>query len=210
VTASDTLTLVGTGTDSDGTFPSGIFANARGTAAGAGAAGTIVVSAPHIMVTDGAAISSSTSGPGDAGTVVVEGRTITLSGGAQILGRTLGQGQGGSVTVTASDTLTLAGTGTSLDGALPSGIFANTRGTKSGAGAAGTIVVSAPHIMITGGAVIISASFGPGRGGSVTVTASDTLTLAGTGTFLDGALPSGIFASAQKTEGVTGQQAVLW
>src|SRR5262249_17339759 len=120
----------------------------QGTAVGAGDAGRIVVSAPRVMVTGGAQISSSTFGPG----------------------------AGGSVMVTASDTLTLTGT----PGALASGIMALARGTAVGAGAAGPIVVTAPRVMVTGGAVISSSTNGPGAGSNVMVTASDTLTLTGT------------------------------
>src|SRR2546425_1260189 len=162
VTASDTLTLVGTAPNT--IFPSGIFANAQGTAVGAGAAGSIMVSAPHIMLSDGAQIISSTFGPG----------------------------AGGSVMVTASDTLTPAGT--IPTGVFASGILATTEGSAGGAGPAGNIMVSAPHIMVSGGAAINGSTFGPGLGGSVTVMASDTLTLVGTAP--TGRL-SGIVADAQ-------------
>ena len=64
--ATDTLTLVGTAPTGRS---SGIFATAEGTAAGAGVAGSIVVSAPRILVRDGARISSSTFGPGAGGSV---------------------------------------------------------------------------------------------------------------------------------------------
>jgi large exoprotein involved in heme utilization and adhesion len=80
--------------------------------------------------------------------------------------------------VTATDTLTL--TGVAPNDTFPSGILATTEGRAGGAGMAGNIVVSAPRIMLTGGAQINSGTSGPGAGGSVTVTVSDTLTLAGT------------------------------
>src|SRR5712691_1042209 len=156
VTATDTLTL--TGTTPTGTFSSGILSTTERTAIGAGAAGNIVVSAPHIMVSDGAQINSSTFGPG----------------------------LGGSVTVTATDTLTLAGT--TPTGTFSSGILSTTERTAIGAGAAGNVMVSAPHIMVSDGAQINRSTFGPGLGGSVTVTATDTLTLAGT-------TPTGTFSS---------------
>ena len=232
VTATDTLTLAGT--TPTGTFSSGIFASAQGTAIGAGAAGSIVVSAPHILVSDGAQIISGSFGPGlggsvmvtatdtltlagttptgtfssgifanaqgtaigagAAGSIVVSAPHIMVSDGAQITSGTFGPGAGGSVMVTATDTLTLAGT--TPTGTFPSGIFASAQGTAIGAGAAGSIVVSAPHILVSDGAQISSGSFGPGLGGSVTVTATDTLTLTGAAPT---GRPSGIFASAQGT-----------
>src|SRR2546425_926393 len=73
------------------------------------------------------------------------------------------------------------------------------RGPEGGAGAAGSIVVTAPRVLVTDGAVISSSTAGPGTGGSVMVTASDIVTL--TGTTPTGAFASGIFAGARGTEG---------
>jgi filamentous hemagglutinin family protein len=228
VTATDTLTLAGT--SADGT-PSGIFASALGTGAGAGNAGSIVVEAPRVTLTDGARLSSTTSGPGqggmvrvtatdtltlagtsadgissgitastagqetgtgNAGSIVVEAPRVTLTDGAQIASTTSGPGHGGTVQVTATKSLLLAGI--SPDGTTSSGIFASAEGTGAGAGNAGSIVVQAPRIALTGGAQIFSGTFGPGQGGTVQVTATDTLTLAG--------LSSGIFANTQPDVGV--------
>ena len=114
-----------------------------------------------------------TRGTGTAGSVVVKAPHVTLTEGARISSDTFGPGQGGTVQVTASDTLTLAGT--SLNGGFRSGLFAATEGT----GTAGSVVVEAPHVTLTEGARISSSTFGPGQGGTVQVTASDTLTLVG-------------------------------
>ena len=233
VTASDTLTLAGASLN--GGFLSGLFANAQGTGADAGNAGSVVIEAPHVTLTEGAQISSLTTGPGqggtvrvtasdtltlagtspdgrflsglfatargtgvsagNAGSVVVEAPRVTLSGGAAISSETTGPGQGGTVQVTASDTLTLAGT--SPNGRSPSGLFARTTGTGAGAGNADSVVVKAPHVTLTEGARISSDTFGPGQGGTVRVTASDTLTLAGTS--LNGGFRSGLFAATEGT-----------
>jgi filamentous hemagglutinin family protein len=147
VTASGALTL--TGSSPDGALSSGIFAQAEGRDAGAGAAGA----------------------------VVVEGATVTLTDGAQISSSTFGPGQGGTVTVTASGALTL--TGSSPDGTFPSGIAAQAEGRNAGAGAAGAVVVEGETVTLTDGAVISSTTFGPGPGGTVTVTATDTVALTG-------------------------------
>ena len=167
VTVTATDAITLAGTNLDGTRLSGIFAGAAGTDAGAGNAGSLVVQAPRITLTGGAQISSSTSGPG----------------------------QGGTATVTATDAITLAGT--NLDGTRLSGIFATTGGTNAGAGNAGSLVVQAPRVTLTGGAQISSTTFGPGQGGTATVTATDVLSIAGTN--LDSTRPSGIFAGAQGT-----------
>jgi large exoprotein involved in heme utilization and adhesion len=153
------------GTAPDGAFRSGIGANAQGEVAEAGDAGAVVVRAKH----------------------------VTLTGGAQIGSSSFGTGQGGSIRVTATDTVTLRGT--TADGRFSSGIGANAQGQVAEAGDAGDVVVRAKHVALTGGAQIGSSSFGTGQGGSVRVTATDTVTLRGT--TADGRFSSGIFASAE-------------
>jgi large exoprotein involved in heme utilization and adhesion len=182
--------------------------------ASSGDAGKLTLEVGKLMLTDGAQISSSTFGPGQGGTVTVTARDtltlagassqgfpsglfasaeqgssgnagalrveagiLTLTGGAQISSSTRGPGQGGTIRVTAADTLALSGT--SPDGTLVSGIFATARGTGVGAGDAGAVIVGARIARIAEGAQISSSTFGPGQGGTVTVTTADTLTIAG-------------------------------
>ena len=160
VTVRDTLTLVGT--RPDGTFESGVFAEARGQGTEAGNAGDIVVEAKNIAIEEGATISSTTFGPG----------------------------QGGGVSVSVLDTLTLSGT--SRDGTIQSGLFANAQGRDVHAGSAGDVTVEATNVIGTDLAAISSSTFGPGQGGTVTVTASDSVTLSGS---LTTTKRSGIFAA---------------
>src|SRR5207237_6862804 len=103
-------------------------------------------------------------GAGSAGSVVVEAPRMVLTEGARISGLTFGPGQGGTVHVTASDTLTL--TGTSLDGRFLSSLLADAQGTRAGAGNAGSVVVEAPRVDLTQGAQISSRTLGPGQGGT--------------------------------------------
>src|SRR5262249_46219084 len=65
-------------------------------------------------------------------------------------------------------------------------------GTDAGTRNGGSIAVQAPQVTLTGGAQIRSATSGPGQGGTVTITATDLLSLAGTSP--DGRVPSSIFA----------------
>ena len=222
VRATEAVTLAGSRPDG---FPSGVFANTRGTGAGAGNAGTVLIEAPTVTLTAGGQLVSETFGPGhggnvtimateavtlagiaadgifpggifanalgtedgagNAGSVAVQAKTVTLTGGGQINNNTFGPGHGGNVTITATEAVTLA----------DSSVFANTRGTGAGAGNAGTVVIEAPTVTLTAGGQLVSETFGPGQGGTVTVTATDAITLAGTN--LDGTRPSGLFAGAQ-------------
>src|SRR5262249_57429526 len=100
-------------------------------------------------------------------------------------------GQGGNVTVIARERVTFSGTspeGEDLRGervpgdrTFPSGAFANSHGT----GAPGTVQVTAPEVLLAEGGRISSLNIASERaGGTVIVQASDTLTIAGSGSGL--------------------------
>ena len=148
-----------------------------------GAARGIDIAVRKDIVTQGSLIRTDTLGAGDAGDIHIRAGRLHLQDNSALVSRTSGRGRGGTLRVTATDTLTLSG-GSSL--------FAAALGTATGAGDAGSIVVQAPHIALTGGAQISSGTIGPGRGGTVTVTAADTLTLRGTS-------PDGVFSSTIAT-----------
>ena len=102
--------------------------------------------------------------------VAVAGGT-SLSQRSQISSATNGPGNGGTVQVTALGPLKLADPG--------SGIIASADGTASGN--AGSVIVRAPQITLTGGAEIASTTAGTGAGGSVDVTTPGALVLDGQG-----------------------------
>jgi filamentous hemagglutinin family protein len=194
----------------DNQFPSGIIANAQGTAEGAGNAGAIVIKAQKVSLSGGAAIGSSTFGPGhggavtvqatevnlegatpdnrfstglfataqgvaegagNAGAIVIEAQQVSLSGGAAINSSTFGPGHGGAVTVRAAELILGAGH-----------IFASAAGQREGAGDAGDIVIETQQVRLSGGAQIASGTFGSGKGGTVTVRATE-LTLGASNIF---------------------------
>jgi large exoprotein involved in heme utilization and adhesion len=179
-----------------------------------GDAGSILVTAKNITLTGGAQIDSRTGGSGRGGMVVVTA-TDTVS----IAGRDRDGNPSGLVSLTSSATAGAGDAGTVLLAApqvrLADGGQIQT--STSGAGAAGTIAVGAfeqqvegmtirgpqvEQVTLTGGAQILSSSgkvdtagavvTGSGRGGTVTVTTTDALIIAGhdpTGT-----VPSGVFS----------------
>jgi hypothetical protein len=116
---------------------------------------------------------------------------VTATHGAQISSATFGAGQRGSVTVIARERVTFRGTspeGEALRGILvpgertfPSGVLANSHG----AGAPGTVQVTAPTVLLTAGGRISSLNVASERtGGTVIVQAPETLTIAGAGSGL--------------------------
>jgi hypothetical protein len=104
----------------------------------------------------------------------------------------LTMGSGGDVRVEATRTITLQGSTPSGD--FSSGIFASAEGEGEGSGDAGEIVIEAQQVRLSGGATIASGTFGPGKGGTVTVHAKEVSL---EGATPDNRTPSGIVATAQ-------------
>ncbi len=170
------------------------------TAAGASNSGNTELKVKQLTLTDGARIDTSTSGDGHGGALSVTATdTISISGRSSkgvksgLFSNALGKGDGGKVSVTAS-TLTMADRGT---------IDAHTVGDAN----AGNVDVQAGTLTLAGGAQIQAGSGlieykesvptpsgtgGLGRGGNVTVNATDTISLSGGDS--DGN-PSGLFTN---------------
>ena len=155
---------------------------------------------------DAGRIATSTFGAGRAGDIVIQVGRLTLTGGAVIDSGTerSSTGQGGTVTITARDSVTISGTGsTGLSSTISStaadrgdagrviivtptlSIDAGKLATSTlGAGRAGDIVIQVGRLTLTGGASIDSFTGGTGSAGTVTVTATDSVTISGQGKFI--------------------------
>ena len=93
------------------------------------------------------------------------------------------------LSVTASDTVELIGT--SADGRLLSGLFASTQGE----GDAGNLTIATEQLLVRDGARVSATTFSTGKGGTLSVTASDTVELIGSSAH--GRFPSsGLFTQA--------------
>lgn len=112
---------------------------------------------------------------GQGGTLRVEAPLIDLRNGARMTTSAEGAGRGGDLFVTARDRVTLSGTDAEGSGAR---LQANARGV----GDAGAIQVTASVIALQDGAAMEANMGGgsTGRGGNLTVTATEQLTLSGT------------------------------
>jgi filamentous hemagglutinin family protein len=142
-----------------------------------------------------ASTESTAPNAGNAGSILVETPRLTILDGPEILSVTRGPGRGGQIHVDASDILIR---GRSLDNFKGSGLLASSFGTEAGAGDAGSIVVNANNLTLQDGAVIATDTFGPGRGGNITVKAMGDVTMSGTGLF--NPTGSGIFATSATTQ----------
>jgi filamentous hemagglutinin family protein len=120
------------------------------------------------------ALSDKKSSTGKGGEVRVTAGDVEILNGGEISAYTAGRGDGGMVEVKA-DSLLIKGTGLIGPG-FSAGIFADAR-----IGNGGDIIVKAGDVEITGGGEISTDSFGEGSGGSITMTATHSLVINGTG-----------------------------
>ncbi|AOX03593.1 hypothetical protein BJP34_32910 [Moorena producens PAL-8-15-08-1] len=127
---------------------------------------------------------------GNAGRVVVETPVLELRNGSEITSINRGDGDGGSVTVTAKEVSVI---GSSPDGLFSSGFFTFTEGSGPGS----NITIETEHLVISDGAQFGSSSFGAGHAGNITVYASGSVDVRGTGR--DDRFPSGFFTRTEGT-----------
>ncbi len=149
---------------------------------GSGKGGTIDVHASGSLtvngVSDGTGIpsllTSGTFGPGAGGELLIQAGNVSIQGGAQVGTGTFGPGKAGSVRITGTDAVTVIGT--SING-NPSILSASNQ--PPATGSAGDLTVDARSIRVLDGGKILSETFGPGQGGNILLTASDSLEVAG-------------------------------
>ncbi|HVH73798.1 MAG TPA: filamentous hemagglutinin N-terminal domain-containing protein [Stellaceae bacterium] len=197
----------------DGTITISNNASVFAPSTGAGAAGTVTVTAGGLSLTNGANISSAAFGPGTAGEIMIAATgQVTIDGGGFIAAAAgpNSSGNGGNITVTAG-TLSLANGGDISSDTLGGGnggiisISARTLSLANGSdissdtlgsGNGGIITVAAGSISILDNGLISSGTFGVGKGGSVSVSASGLLSIDGAGAvgftgITTGAFPGG-------------------
>ncbi|QSJ18215.1 filamentous hemagglutinin N-terminal domain-containing protein [Nostoc sp. UHCC 0702] len=120
-------------------------------------------------------MSASTQGQGNAGNITVKGNTLSLENGGQLLTSTSSNGEAGDITVSVPQIKLFGST---------SGIFAQT---TSGADAGDLTLQpgdTSQNLLINfqDGAQISAATSGKGKGGNLTVTAPESITVSGNGT----------------------------
>ncbi|MDX2097034.1 MAG: S-layer family protein, partial [Leptolyngbyaceae cyanobacterium bins.59] len=149
---------------------------------GSGQGGNIFIHADHVQLTgtfllpDGTAgqptlITTDTIATGNAGNLMLSARMLEISGGAQVSASALGLGDGGELRVVAG-TITLRGT--SVDGTLPSGLFAASgiAGVPfEASGSGGNLIVVADRIRVENRAQIAVSGLQTGQAGNLSLTA---------------------------------------
>ena len=174
---------------------SSILADTRGDVAGARLGIDLQVTADAIITND-SLIGSRPFALGDGGNIHVNVGHLTLTGGAQLSTSSQGSGRGGNVSVMASEALSITGAN--------SGLFVNANASGDAGqlsistplltmddgfiqavavtgsqGNAGDIDVRVGRLTLSGSAQLSGSTRGSGRGGNVSVMASEALSITG-------------------------------
>ena len=121
-------------------------------------------------------IISQTSGEGNGGQILVDAARVTIHEGGRLNSRSTGVGNAGGITINALETVTVSGEHINQSGGrTPSSI--DTRAFDTGN--AGSIQVEANQLTMDNGGRLESSTNNRGAGGSISVTATDSIFLTG-------------------------------
>jgi filamentous hemagglutinin family protein len=143
-------------------------------------------------VASGLFASAEPGSSGKAGDLTINTDTLLVRDGAQVSAGTSGEGDGGNLTVNASQDVQLIGT--SADGQIGSGLFAQAN--RGASGNAGELTINTDTLLVRDGSQVGAGTSGEGDGGNLTVNASTEVQLIGTSA--NGRVASGLFASAAR------------
>jgi filamentous hemagglutinin family protein len=126
----------------------------------------------------GSLLSSGTLRTGDAGEMRITTGQLLIADGATINAGTFGAGKGGNLIINASEGVQVMGR--SADGEFGSNLSVQANGNMTGN--AGDLTITTPRLLILDGAFVSADTHGSGRGGNLTVNASDSVQVIGTST----------------------------
>ncbi|MEW6498197.1 MAG: filamentous hemagglutinin N-terminal domain-containing protein, partial [Cyanobacteriota bacterium] len=130
----------------------------------------------------GAALGST----GNAGDLTIETQRLRLTDGAQILATTTGAGNGGDLTVRATEAVEAIGFAEFRNPGLPTAsivvgsTIASSVTRRRVTGNAGNVTIETARLTVKDGGQIVTATFGVGKGGNLTIRATDSVELIGT------------------------------
>ncbi|NET43420.1 filamentous hemagglutinin N-terminal domain-containing protein [Okeania sp. SIO2B3] len=118
---------------------------------------------------------------GNGGNLTVDTERLSLRNGAQVRAGTSGVGSSGDLRIRATD---IELTGRAEDGGLPSSILASVEDLRNlslgvGSGDGGNAFIETERLTILDGAEVSASTFGDGKAGNLTVSASENITLSG-------------------------------
>ncbi|WP_375471437.1 beta strand repeat-containing protein, partial [uncultured Nostoc sp.] len=141
-------------------------------------------------IISGLAASVQQGSTGEAGSLTINTQDLLVRDGARVFTGTLGAGRAGNLTVNASNKVELIGT---FVNGSPGGLIASAE--QGSTGDAGDLKITTQNLLVRDGAQILTSTFSSGRGGNLTVNASESVQLIGQS--VNNKFPSGLFVSAE-------------
>jgi filamentous hemagglutinin family protein len=121
----------------------------------------------------GSGLFATSRGSGEAGNLTIDTSRLLVRDGAQVSASTFAEGKGGSLQINASESVEVIGR--SADGQFDSGLFAS----SEGSGEAGDLTIDTSRLLVRDGAQVSASTRGEGKGGSLQITAVDSIELIG-------------------------------
>jgi filamentous hemagglutinin family protein len=152
----------------------------------------VVIQADRFVLTDNSSILSATAlGPGNG--VTITGSVVEFHNGSAVTSQTFGDGNAGPIRVNASDHVSFTD---DPNTSFPSGLFTSSFGDQGlgEMGNAGAVEITTPRLEISGGARITTETKSGGRGGDVSITATENISIIGGRDF---GIPGEVFGSGR-------------
>jgi large exoprotein involved in heme utilization and adhesion len=152
---------------------------------GEGDAGNVNITATDSVSFDGVGSNGFSSGAfstvqgdaqGNGGNVKIKTRSLSVANGATVSTSTFGEGDAGNVNITATDSVSFDGVGST---GFSSGAFSTVQDDAQGKG--GDINIQTGSLRLTNGATVSTSTFGEGNAGNIEIVARDTIFLGGIG-----------------------------
>ncbi|MEG4379015.1 MULTISPECIES: two-partner secretion domain-containing protein, partial [unclassified Microcoleus] len=128
-------------------------------------------------------------GSGDAGDLTIDTGRLLVRDQAAVSTTTFGSGKGGSLQITATDSVEVIGSSASSQ--FGRGLFAS----SEGSGDAGNLTIHTGRLLVRDGAAVSTATRGSGKGGSLQITATDSVEVMGSSA--SSQFGRGLFASSE-------------
>ncbi len=152
----------------------------------------VSINADRFVLSESSNIQNATA-VGTGGGVTITGSVVEFQNGSAVTSQTFGDGDAGFILVNASDHVSFTDDPTSN---FPSGLFSSSFGDFGAGemGKAGAVEITTPRLEISGGARITTETQSGGRGGDVSITATENISIIGGRDF---GIPGEVFGSGR-------------
>jgi len=148
---------------------------------------------PVFNKTSGLLATVASGATGNGGVFTIETANLLVQGGAQISAATFAGGNAGEWRIIASESITV--NGRTPDDLIGSGLFAQVEEGATGDG--GNLIINTQKLNVLGGAQISTSARSGGKGGILTINATDSILVSGTAAIADDLSRSNILVSAE-------------